>query len=73
MGIYDCSVQALQWVQCSDVLYASPPYSNFTDRKRRKIPEADAQEAKRVLASAIVVHHEGGTRPPSAIAVDGFS
>jgi hypothetical protein len=43
------------------------------DRKRRKIPEADAQEARRVLASAIAVHHEGGTRPPLATAVDGFS
>jgi hypothetical protein len=67
---YDCSVQALQWVQCSDVLYASPPYSNFTDRKRRKIPEADAQEARRVLVSAIAVHHEGGSRPPLATAMD---
>jgi hypothetical protein len=51
----------------------SPPYSNFTDRKRQKIPEADAQEARRVLASAIAVHHEGGTRPPSTTAVDRFS
>jgi hypothetical protein len=76
VGVYDGNMivaYMLQWVQYSNILYASPPYSNFTNRKYLKIPEVDTHEARKVLTSVIAVYQEGGIGPSSAPHGEGFS
>jgi hypothetical protein len=57
---HDGSDDAVQWVDCTSILYGSSPKVNFAETSLRKIPRLDADNAKAILADSHAASEAAG-------------